>query len=61
MANKSAPGSSGIGWSMLKKGWEAVKDHLILAYNSCLFLGCHGFDGMTLDSAVMTTQAEKYH
>jgi hypothetical protein len=22
---------------------------------------CHGFDGMTLDSAVMTTQAEKYH
>jgi retron-type reverse transcriptase len=41
MANKSAPGSSGIGWSMLKKGWEAVKDHLILAYNSCLFLGHH--------------------
>jgi hypothetical protein len=22
---------------------------------------CHGFDGMTLDSAVMTTRAEKYH
>jgi hypothetical protein len=41
MANKSAPGSSGIGWSMLKKGWEAVKDHLILLYNSCLFLGHH--------------------
>jgi hypothetical protein len=41
MANKSAPGSSGIGWSMLKKGWEAVKDHLILTYNSCLFLGHH--------------------
>jgi hypothetical protein len=41
MANKSAPGSSGIGWSMLKKGWEAVKDHLILSYNSCLFLGHH--------------------
>jgi hypothetical protein len=40
-ANKSAPGSSGIGWSLLKKGWEAVKDHLITAYNACLVLGHH--------------------
>jgi hypothetical protein len=40
-ANKSALGSSGIGWSMLKKGWEAVKDHLILTYNTCLSLGHH--------------------
>jgi hypothetical protein len=40
-ANKSAPGSSGIGWSMLKRGWEAVKDHLILIYNACFILGHH--------------------
>jgi hypothetical protein len=40
-ANKSAPGSSGIGWSLLKKGWGAVKDHLILTYNACLTLGHH--------------------
>jgi hypothetical protein len=40
-ANKSAPGSSGIGWSMLKKGWGVVKDHLILIYNSCFLLGHH--------------------
>jgi hypothetical protein len=41
MANKSAPGSSGIGWSLLKKGWGAVKDHLILVYNACMILGHH--------------------
>jgi retron-type reverse transcriptase len=40
-ANKSAPGSSGIGWNLLKKGWEAVKDHLISTYNACLILGHH--------------------
>jgi hypothetical protein len=40
-ANKSAPGSSGIGWSLLKKGWGAVKDHLILIYNACFSLGHH--------------------
>jgi hypothetical protein len=40
-ANKSAPGTSGIGWSLLKKGWGAVKDHLILTYNACLLLGHH--------------------
>jgi hypothetical protein len=40
-ANKSAPGSSGIGWSLLKKGWGAVKDHLIATYNACLTLGHH--------------------
>jgi hypothetical protein len=40
-ANKSAPGSSGIGWSLLKKGWEAVKDHLILTFNLCFTLGHH--------------------
>jgi hypothetical protein len=40
-ANKSAPGTSGIGWSLLKKGWGAVKDHLVLTYNACLILGHH--------------------
>jgi hypothetical protein len=41
MANKLAPGSSGIGWSILKKGWGAVKDHLIFIYNACFTLGHH--------------------
>jgi hypothetical protein len=40
-ANKSAPGTSGIGWSLLKKGWEAVKDHLLIIYNACFYLGHH--------------------
>jgi hypothetical protein len=39
--NKSAPGTLGIGWSLLKKGWGAVKDHLILIYNACFTLGHH--------------------
>jgi hypothetical protein len=40
-SNKSAPGSSGIDWSLLKKGWDATKDHLIDVYNACLVLGYH--------------------
>jgi hypothetical protein len=40
-SNKSAPGSSGIDWSLLKKGWDATKDHLIDVYNACLTLGYH--------------------
>jgi hypothetical protein len=40
-ANKSAPGSSGIGWSLLKKGWAVVKDHLVGVFNACLILGHH--------------------
>jgi hypothetical protein len=40
-ANKSAPGTSDIGWSMLKRGWGAVKDHLISIYNTCFCLGHH--------------------
>jgi hypothetical protein len=40
-ANKSAPGTSGIGWFLLKRGWEAVKDHLIAIYNACFALGHH--------------------
>jgi hypothetical protein len=38
---KSAPGSLGIGWGLLKKGWEGVKDHLLLIFNACLHLGHH--------------------
>jgi hypothetical protein len=41
MANQSAPGSSGIRWSLLKKGWGAVKDYFLLIYNSCFILGHH--------------------
>jgi hypothetical protein len=40
-ANKSAPGTSGIGWFLLKRGWEAVKDHLLTIYNACFTLGHH--------------------
>jgi hypothetical protein len=40
-ANKSAPGTSGIGWFLLKKGWEVVKDYLISIYNACFLLGHH--------------------
>jgi hypothetical protein len=40
-ANKSTPGSSGIGWNLLKKGWEAVQDHLVDIFNACLTLGHH--------------------
>jgi hypothetical protein len=40
-ANKSAPGTSGIGWYMLKKGWDAVKDHLISVFNTCCHVGHH--------------------
>jgi hypothetical protein len=40
-ANKLAPGTSGIGWYLLKKGWVAVKDHLVSIYNACFLLGHH--------------------
>jgi hypothetical protein len=40
-ANKSTPGSSSIGWSLLKKGWDAAKDHLIAVFNDCFALGYH--------------------
>jgi hypothetical protein len=40
-SNKSAPGTSGIGWHLLKRGWAAVKDHLTSIYNACFLLGHH--------------------
>jgi hypothetical protein len=41
MVNKLVPGLLGIGWSLLKKGWDMVKDHLITIFNACLYLGHH--------------------
>jgi hypothetical protein len=41
MANKSAPSTLGIGWSLLKKGWDRVKDHLVDVFNACFLLGHH--------------------
>ena len=40
-SNTSAPGSSGIGWLILKKAWDLIKDHLCAIYNACLLLGHH--------------------
>jgi hypothetical protein len=40
-ANKLAPSSSGTGWSLLKRGWGVVKDHLLPIYNACFMLGHH--------------------
>jgi hypothetical protein len=40
-ANKSAPGTSGIGWSLLKKGWGGVQDHLVDVFNACFRSGHH--------------------
>jgi hypothetical protein len=41
MANKSAPGTSGIDWSLLKKGWHGMKDHLVDVFNACFQMGHH--------------------
>lgn len=40
-ANNSAPGSSGIGWLILKKAWPVIKENLTNIYNACLTLGYH--------------------
>ena len=40
-SNNSAPGSSGIGWLIIKKAWEHVKEHLCAIFNACLLLGHH--------------------
>src|ERR1700677_1606878 len=40
-SNKSAPGSSGIGWALLKRGWPSVKDFLIDIFDACIQLGHH--------------------
>jgi hypothetical protein len=40
-SNVEAPGTLGIGWKLLKRGWDTVKEHLLLIYNACLHLGHH--------------------
>jgi hypothetical protein len=41
MANKSAPGISGIGWDLLKQGWPHCDDLLTNIYSACIRLGHH--------------------
>jgi hypothetical protein len=40
-ANKSAPGSSGIGWDLMKKGWSHMSELLTNIYNACITTGHH--------------------
>jgi hypothetical protein len=40
-ANKSAPGISGIGWDLLKRGWPHCDDLLTNIYSACIRLGHH--------------------
>jgi hypothetical protein len=39
--NKSAPGGSGIGWDLMKKGWSHMSTLLTNIYNSCITTGYH--------------------
>jgi hypothetical protein len=40
-SNKSAPGGSGIGWDLMKKGWSHMSKLLTKLYNACISLGYH--------------------
>jgi hypothetical protein len=40
-ATKSAPGSSGIGWDLLKRGWPLCDDLLTDIFTVCICLGHH--------------------
>lgn len=40
-SNSSAPGSSSIGWELLKKGWGVVGTILTQVFDACLALGHH--------------------
>ena len=40
-SNSSAPGSSGIGWLLIKKAWPVIDEVLTSVYNACLTLGHH--------------------
>jgi hypothetical protein len=40
-ANKSAPGGSGIGWELMKKGWSHMSELLTNIYNACITTGHH--------------------
>ena len=41
MKNNSAPGTSGIGWSLLKRGWPFVGELLANVFTACVRLGHH--------------------
>ena len=41
MSNSSAPGTSGISYELLKRGWGVVEETLTNIYNTCLRLGYH--------------------
>ena len=40
-SNSSAPGSSGIGWHLVKRAWPVIDEVLTSVYNACLNLGYH--------------------
>ena len=40
-AAKSAPGSTGISWQVLKHAWPVIKDHMTVIANACLSIGHH--------------------
>jgi hypothetical protein len=40
-ANKSAPGISGIGWDLLKRGWPHCDNLLTHIFSTCIKLGHH--------------------
>jgi hypothetical protein len=40
-ANKLAPGSLGIGWDLMKKGWSHMSELLTNIYNACITTGHH--------------------
>ena len=39
--NKSAPGTSGVGWFLIKQGWGQVGPLLTNVFNACISLGHH--------------------
>ena len=40
-SNSSAPGSSGIGWLLVKRAWPIIDNVLTSVYNACILLGHH--------------------
>ena len=40
-SNSSAPGSSGIGWLLVKRAWPVIDEVLTSVYNACVALGYH--------------------
>ena len=39
--NNSAPGTSGVGWFLIKQGWGQVGELLTNVFNACIHLGHH--------------------